>query len=83
LAAHLFGERAAVSFVGTEDFSMRQSSDSRGGSELGFRVDLAAEDRNPAGVLPAEMFGPDAARGACPEFVNRAILKQYERLAGL
>jgi hypothetical protein len=41
-----------------------------------------SKNRNPAGVLPGQVLGADTTRGSRSKFVDRTVLKQYERLAG-
>src|SRR5262245_36723349 len=41
-----------------------------------------SKNRNAAGVLPGQVLGADTTRGSSSKFVDRTVLKQYERLAG-
>src|SRR5262249_61512104 len=79
---HLFGKSTTMNVAGTEDFYLRQSSD--GGSRLELRLcmDTTAKNCNPAGVVPRQVLRAEPACGSGPEFVDRTILKQYERFAG-
>src|SRR5262249_35709436 len=80
--AHLFGESPTASFGGTEDFCLRQSSDGSGRLKLRLRMGSTSKNRNPAGVFSGEILGADTPRGPGSKFVDRTVLKQYERLAG-